>query len=91
MNTASSGHILMEKGNIIDATFGWNLDDTKTLQTLTSTIQSFRFLINPEFTGEISLMEFLALINDAYDISTPLFHDIVECLKKVHRHSITIH
>lgn len=91
MNIASNGHILMSKGKIIDATFQCDLNDQETIQTLNSTISTFGFLINQDFSGEISLIEFLDLIDKAYDISTPLFHDIAECLKTVHKNSITIH
>jgi len=91
MNTVSSGHMLMSKGKIIDASFQCDLEDHTTIKTLNSTIETFGFLISEEFTGEISLIEFLALIDNAYDISTPLFQEIATCLKTVHRNSITIH
>lgn len=91
MNTVSSGHMLMSKGKIIDASFQCDLEDYATIKTLNSTIETFGCLISKEFTGEISLIEFLALIDNAYDISTPLFQEIATCLKAVHRNSITIH
>lgn len=91
MTEASSGHMVIEKGKIVGGTFVCAPDQ---LEILNQTIKSFSPLVIPsqDFSGEVSLIEFLSAIQQKYEsIDTPLLKEIKECFIEIHRNSVTIH
>jgi len=94
--TASSGHLLFVDGSIADGTFEC---DPEQLTVLNAAITTFSSLVNKHsliekkkpFSGEVSLIELLSLIQADYDITTPLLKSMSDCLLHVHRNSVTVH
>jgi len=90
MNTASSGHLAFANGKITDGTFEC---DSEQLSILQNAISHFFPLVNKKtpFTGEVSLIELLSLIEKDYDMTNPWLKEVSDCILAVHRKSITIH
>lgn len=90
MNEATSGHVLVVNGKTVGGTFECGHDQ---LDILNDTIKFFLPLVvkDSSFSGEVSLMEILAEIENKYDMENFFMRDLKECLTDIHRKSVTIH